>query len=64
VDTDPDLAWIRRLLVDEFGEETAYDILLSPEGTATTNTQTWNPLPSHEALAHWIGGRRSVAALA
>jgi GNAT superfamily N-acetyltransferase len=42
---------LQTALVDEFGEEAAYGIGLSPERTATASTQTWDPLPSHEAPA-------------
>ena len=62
VDTDPDLVDFRRELISEFGEDFAYQIRLSPEGTPTECTPTWEPLPLYEAVehvGHLAGGPRS-----
>jgi hypothetical protein len=52
VDTDPHLARFRQELVDHLGEKAAYRVRLSPQGTATEFTATWDPLPSYEAVEH------------
>lgn len=52
VDTDPDLASFRRELVSEYGEDFAYQVQLSPQGTPTEFTAVWDPLPLYEAVEY------------
>ncbi|PWV44603.1 hypothetical protein [Nocardiopsis sp. L17-MgMaSL7] len=52
LDTDPDLARFRQDLVYHLGEDAAYQVRLSPQGTPTEFRATWDPLSSHEAVEH------------
>ncbi|MEU7458518.1 hypothetical protein [Streptosporangium roseum] len=49
VDTDPELARIRRELIRKFGEEIAYAIRLTGRDEPLVGRPTWEPLPTHEA---------------